>query len=188
MITPCYLSGMGLIADIQVSQDRREFVDYLLAHEVYHGIQQDLELASCIDRRQQLEENNQPNNHFWIMEGTADYAAKIAIGEIFGSEHLWGGKYENRNSILGEAYENYVLGDTEMSTVQGAAALALMVERGDLDERIILDASMWWACTVLDDFSDDNAAVVWAKNNWYKIEKIEGPIPTYQFTPEALAK
>jgi len=64
----------------------------------------------------------------------------------------------------------------------------LMVERGDLDERIILDASMWWDCTVLDDFSDDNAAVVWAKNNWYKIEKIEGPIPTYQFTPEALAK
>ena len=122
------------------------------------------------------------------MEGTADYAAKIAIGELFGSEHLYGGKYENRKSILGEAYENYMLGDTEMSTVQGAAALALMVERGDLDERIILDASMWWNCKVLDDYSDDNASVVWAKNNWFKIQKTEGPIPTYQFTSEALAK
>ena len=188
MVVPCYQSGMGLIADIQVNQDRREQVDHILAHEVYHGIQQDLELASCRDRRQQLEESKQPNNHFWIMEGTADYAAKIAIGELFGSEHLYGGKYENRKSILGEAYENYMLGDTEMSTVQGAAALALMVERGDLDERIILDASMWWNCKVLDDYSDDNAAVVWAKNNWFKIQKTEGPIPTYQFTSEALAK
>ena len=46
---------------------------HIIAHETYHGIQQDLAETVCRDRREQSE----PNNARWIAEGAADYVARI---------------------------------------------------------------------------------------------------------------
>lgn len=167
---PCYTVGMGLVAN-NLDQDINK-LKHIIAHETYHGIQQDLEETVCRDRREQSE----PNNARWIAEGAADYAARMALSKLDG-----GIRGEQR--ILKYAYSAYRGGELDMSTYQGAAALLLMVKRGELDERTILDASISHDCKVLDVYNDSNAAIINAKDSWFMIEETAA---TYSFTAEAL--
>ena len=97
------------------------------------------------------------------------------------------GGISGEQRILKYAYGAYRGGELDMSTYQGAAALLLMVKRGELDERTILDASISHDCKVLDVYNDTNAAILNAKASWFMIEETVGDSgPTYAFTAEAL--
>ena len=171
---PCYTVGMGLVAN-NVNQDINT-LKHIIAHETYHGIQQDLAETVCRDRREQSE----PNNARWIAEGAADYVARMALAKLDGG-------INGEQRILKYAYGAYRGGELDMSTYQGAAALLLMVKRGELDERTILDASISHDCKVLDVYNDTNAAILNAKASWFMIEETVGDSgPTYAFTAEAL--
>ena len=176
LAVPCYSAGMGLVA--ATSESDFSTLKYIVAHETYHGIQQDLEIEACRDRR----EANEPNNSRWLAEGTADYVAKSVLEKMDGGPSL-----EQR--ILKDAYLDYQAGETQMSTRQGSAALLLMVKRGDLDERIILDGSMFWKCETLDVYNDNNPIISNAKSSWFMIDEDTSTSPvTYKFNGDALTR
>jgi hypothetical protein len=173
---PCYSAGMGLVA--ATSETNFDTLKYIIAHETYHGIQQDLEIEACRDRR----EANEPNNSRWLAEGTADYVAKSVLAGMDGGLSL-----EQR--ILKDAYLDYQAGETQMSTRQGSAALLLMVKRGELDERIILDGSMFWKCETLDVYNDTNPIISNAKTSWFMIDEDTSTSPvTYKFSGAAFMR
>ena len=170
---PCYSFGSGYIAHVEPEQGLED-LKYTLAHETYHGIQMDLELRSCRDRR----ESPGAYSSRWLAEGAADYAAKMALSKINGDKP--GLQY-----ILKTAYQDFISGELELSTRQGSAALALMVLRGEIDEKAILGASMWSNCQSQDIYNDSNPIIQNAKKNWGEIKfEIIGGL--YSFKETAL--
>ena len=66
---------------------------------------------------------------------------------------------------------------------RGAAALSLMIQKGFLQESLILDGSLFHNCTTETDYLDANSHILNVKENWFKISSDNG---NYSFTTEAL--
>lgn len=169
---PCYNVGMGFVAGN--SEQNFDTVTYVAAHETYHTVQMDLELFSCRDRR----EAPGASSDRWLSEGAAHYAARMAMANTTS-------KKSGLQMILEDAYIAYQSGETELSTYQGGAALALMVLRGDILESKILSASMWTACQSQDIYNAANPVIKYATDNWYQIDK-DNSSGVYSFKPSVL--
>jgi len=169
---PCYNVGMGFIA----ANPEKDFdgVIYVAAHETYHNVQMDLELFSCRDRR----EAPGASPHRWLSEGAAHYAARMAMANTTSEK-------SGLQMILEDAYLAYQGGETELSTFQGGAALALMVLRGDILESEILTASMWTACQSQDIYNENNPVIRYATDNWFQID-LDTSNGVYSFKPSVL--
>lgn len=104
-----------------------------------------------------------------------------------------------QSSILGIIYPSKILQDVDKnvrdsgsaalsdnpSDKAGSGILRLLVERGYLDEQIILDGSLFHDCKRELEFSKNDPEIIFAKNNWHKIEAINGK---YQFKDIVLNK
>ena len=150
----------------------------VIIHETYHALQKDLANESCRD----LRGSDPKSNNFWIIEGTAHYFANMTNRDL-GIRNAKGNN--GLSEILEDAFNYYQRGDTDLSTVTGAAALALMVARGELDEKLILNGEMFLDCLTETAYKNDNVSVANAKKNWFLIERSAGG-SGYQFSADAL--
>ena len=73
--------------------------------------------------------------------------------------------------------------DPGRSAAKSAAAVRLMIERGDLTEADVMGATIFNDCGWADDFSMSNTAAAYARTNWHLIEQSGG---TWGFTAAAL--
>ena len=73
--------------------------------------------------------------------------------------------------------------DLGRSAAKSAAAVRLMIERGDLTEADVMGATIFNDCGWADDFSMSNTAAAYARTNWHLIEQSGG---TWGFTAAAL--
>ena len=114
----------------------------------------------------------------WIAEGTADYFSYVVQAEINGEGHP-------ASAILEAANNNAQESGTDLGRNAGksAAAVRLMIERGDLAEVDVLGATMFNDRDRVDDFSMSNTAAAYARTNWHLIEQSGG---TWRFTSAAL--
>ena len=147
----------------------------LVIHELYHAFQQDLSDESCRKLR-----DKSKSNHKWVIEGGAEYFAKVVTGEMNNKDGV--------SALLKQAYENY--NEDKDSSIsgsgiagRGAGGVRLMIERGWLKESEVLDGSFFHSCSSENDWSDDNSNVSKIKNLWYLIEEKNGK---YVFTKAAL--
>ena len=154
--------------------------DYLtlVLHELYHALQKDIGIETYID----LTENNPESNARWLSEGAAEYFAEKTYQELNKS-------YSGSNKFLSEALGSY-LEDNSTALIngaaiasRGAAALSLMVQKGLLQENLILDGSLFHNSTTETDYSDANPHILDAKKNWSKIIVDN---ENYGFSTEAL--
>ncbi len=147
----------------------------LVIHELYHAFQQDLTDESCRKLRDESK-----SNHKWVIEGGAEYFAKIVTGEMNNKDGV--------SNLLKQAYGNYNEDkDPSISgsgiAGRGAAGVRLMIERGLISESVILDGSFFHSCSSENEWSNDNSDVSKIKNRWYLIEEKSGK---YVFTAAAL--
>ena len=152
----------------------------VVIHETYHALQHDIGGdSSC---RYDSGVNSQ-----WIKEAGAIYFADVVT-------HGLGIKDSKKNSknakslMLEKALNAYqyegVLDLYAGNKEPGAAALALMVERGELDEKTILDGSLFWSCARAKIYTNSHPSIIKAKNLWFLIER--NSAGEYVFRPEAL--
>ena len=73
--------------------------------------------------------------------------------------------------------------DLGRNAAKSAAAVRLMIERGDLAEADVMGATIFNDCDWADDFSMSNTAAAYARTNWHLIEQSGG---TWGSTPPAL--
>jgi hypothetical protein len=149
----------------------------LLTHELYHALQKDIALQSCVIKRQ----NNSNSNFSWIVEGAAEYFAQVVSKEMNDS-------YLGKNKFMSDALTSYnedksnVLINAGAIASRGAAAFNLMIQRNFIDEEIIIDGTLFHDCISETDYLDSNSNIITAKNNWFKIFQDDD----YRFTDEAL--
>ena len=72
------------------------------------------------------------------------------------------------------AYRGGRDGESIDAADNAAAALRLMVERGDLREEEIIDGSIFESCDWPDQWQTSDPAVTYALGNWMQIEFING--------------
>ena len=116
----------------------------VIMHETYHAVQQDLNDNAC-----NVSYGTSASNRKWIVEGAARYASTINAYS-FGLRKQRFLSKSGRSVLLEFAldiYKNKNNTDLKNGSMQpGAAALSLMVQRGELDEKSIFDGSLFWEC------------------------------------------
>ena len=168
---------MGITEHMRNDEPLTEFQN-LLIHAQYHAFQQDLEYEEICRR------HSEPTNANtrWMLEGAAHYFSTSSVEEINGST-------EAHSKILEMALESYDrngpgLLDGGESDKTGAAALRLMIEKGMLDEKSILDGSLFHDCARELVFDSSSPEIERIRESWYQIENQGG---VYQFKSGALA-
>ena len=147
-------------------------------HETYHALQKDIAIESYVT----LSESNPDSNWQWISEGAAEYFAQKTYQELNES-------YSGSNRFIADASFSYTRDNStalingEAIASRGAAALSLMVQKGFLEESIILDGSLFHNSTTETDYLDTNPHILDVKKNWSKIIVENG---NYGFSTEAL--
>ena len=143
-------------------------------HELYHALSSYTPIYCTrggegdIDKYERLR---------WVNEGTAHYFAYYVAGEIDSLA-------EPFNMMFETAYRGGRDGESYIDTADNAAAaLRLMVERGDLAESEIIDGSMFETCDWPTQWQISDPAIAFAKNNWMNIELDNGE---WGFTSESL--
>jgi len=143
-------------------------------HELYHALSSYLQVWCT---RGGEDDTDKYERLRWVSEGTAHYFAYYVAGEI-------GGLDEPFNMMFETAYRGGQDGESHIDTADNAAAaLRLMVERGELTESEIIDGSIFETCDWPTQWQTSDPAVAFAKNNWMNIEQSGG---TWGFTPAAL--
>ena len=145
-------------------------------HELYHALSSYL-TTYCAPPDGQ-EEPEKYDAQGWIAEGTADYFSYVVQAEINGEAHPASAILQAANN---DAQESGT--DLGRNAAKSAAAVRLMIERGDLAEADVMGATIFNDCDWADDFSMSNTAAAYARTNWHLIEQSGG---TWGFTPAAL--
>ena len=153
---------------------------YVWLHELYHAFQQDLETEGECRRKSEL-----PNqNTSWMVEGTAHYQATWV------EELLNGSATENYNyidKILFDASNAFSESGSSIydgGAPSGAGGVALMIQRGLLEEESVLDASMFHYCDRELFYDSSTPEIEFIRDSWHLIEKdAKGG---YKFKSEAL--
>ena len=140
-----------------------------LVHELYHAFQHDLEERQC-----------QEVGRMMFVEGAAQYFAYF-VTEM---------RFPDRPAVptlLGNALQDHQQGDgiDEGSSTAAAAALRLMVERGDLSHNAIMDGSLFHSCARSGEFGPDVPTVRSARVEWPQIEESDGD---YQFAAAVVGR
>ena len=171
---PCFESRMAIYAftaEVTATTAQRVYI-----HELYHTLSSYLTTYCAPPDGQEEPEKYEAQG--WIAEGTADYFSYVVQAEINGEAHPASALLQEANK---EAQESGI--DLRRSAAKSAAAVRLMIERGDLTEADVLGATMFNDCDWVGDFSMSNPAAAYAQTNWHLIEESGG---TWRFTSAAL--
>jgi len=159
---PCFSSRAITYAFPEESTTAQGQHTYL--HELYHALSSYLQ-DYCTkggaldgDRFDKLR---------WVGEGTANYFAYVVAAELNGTD-------DAAEAMLRDAERGARGGETLSSAESAAAALRLMVERGDLLEEDIMSARIFETCSWPDDWQASIPSVSYAMNNWQEIESRSG--------------
>lgn len=159
---PCFSSRAVTYAFPEESTTAQGQHTYL--HELYHALSSYLQ-DYCTnggaldgDRFDKLR---------WVGEGTAHYFAYVVAAELNGTD-------DAAETMLRDAERGARGGETLSSAESAAAALRLMVERGDLLEEDIMSARIFETCSWPDDWQASIPSVSYAMNNWQEIESRSG--------------
>jgi hypothetical protein len=159
---PCFSSRAVTYALPEESTTAQGQHTYL--HELYHALSSYLQ-DYCTkggaldgDRFDKLR---------WVGEGTAHYFAYVVAAELNGTD-------DAAETMLRDAERGAQGGETLSSAESAAAALRLMVERGDLLEEDIMSARIFETCSWPDNWQASIPSVSYAMNNWQEIESRSG--------------
>lgn len=168
--------AMGVTQMMREREPLSEFQNFLI-HEFYHAFQQDLSMEGECEKRRDMENSNT----LWFVEGAAHYFATVLTAQLNNDQNPY-------SEILQIAYKGlerepdfglYGGGPDKA----GAAALRLMVERGLLEEKAIMNGSLFHNCARELIFDSTSPEMQDIRTSWKLIEK-RGDI--YVFKPEAL--
>lgn len=168
--------AMGVTAMMREREPLSEFQSFLI-HEFYHAFQQDLSMEGECEKRRNMENSNTR----WFVEGAAHYFATVLTAQLNNDQNPY-------SKILQIAYaglereSDYGLYEGGPDKT-GAAALRLMVERGLLEEKVIMDGSLFHNCARELTFDSTSPKMQDIRTSWKLIKK-RGD--TYVFKPEAL--
>lgn len=139
-----------------------------LVHELYHAFQHDLEERQC-----------QEDGRMMFVEGAAQYFAYFLTEKNFPDRPAV-------TTLLGDALNDHQRGDgiDQGNATAAAAALRLMVERGDLAHDAIMDGSLFHSCARSGEYGPDVASVQSARSDWFKIQAHAG---SYRFDPAVVS-
>jgi hypothetical protein len=171
--TPCFDSRAVIYAFPAESTDADGQHTYL--HELYHALSNYLQDYCTqggeigVDQYEALR---------WVGEGTAHYFAYVVAAELNGVPDPFSGMFQT-------ARQDALAGEGLATADPAAAALRLMVERGDLLESEILDGSLFETCDWPENWQRSNPGVAYAQDNWQKIQ-FDGD--KWGFTEEALIR
>jgi len=160
--TPCFSSRAVTYAFPKESTIKNGQHTYL--HELYHALSSYLQDyctnggALNSDRFEKLR---------WVAEGTAHYFAYVVAAELNGTD-------DAIETMLRDAERGARGGETLSSAESAAAALRLMVERGDLLEEDIMGARIFETCSWPDNWQTSIPSVSYAMSNWQEIESRSG--------------
>ena len=89
-------------------------------------------------------------------------------------------------TLLGNALQDHQRGDgiDQGSSTAAAAALRLMVERGDFSHNAIMDGSLFHSCARSGEYGRDVASVQSARSDWFKIQ---AHADSYRFDPAVVS-
>ena len=161
---PCFESRMAIYAfSSGVSELTAQRV-YL--HELYHALSN--YLATYCAPPDSHDDPGRYEAQGWIAEGTAEYFAHVVQAEINGDPHPVGAILQSAHQSLQESGTDIRGGGI---AAKSAAAVRLMIERGELTEAEVLGATMFNGCDWVDDFSMSNPAAAYAQTNWHLIEQ-----------------
>ena len=129
-----------------------------LVHELYHAFQHDLEGRQC-----------QEVGRMMFVEGSAQYFGYFLTETRFPERPA-------ATSLLGDALDGHQQGDgiDQGSSTAAAAALRLMIERGDLSHNAIMDGSLFHSCARSGEYGPGVPSVQSARLDWFQIEKRDG--------------
>ena len=129
-----------------------------LVHELYHAFQHDLEGRECQDV-----------GHMMFVEGAAQYFGYFLTETRFPERPAV-------SSLLGDARAGFQQGDgiDQGNSTAAAAALRLMVERGDLSHNAIMDGTLFHSCARSGEYGPDVPSVQSARSDWFQIENRDG--------------
>ena len=154
---------------------------YVWLHELYHAVQQDLETEGECRRKSELLNQNTP----WMVEGSAHYQATWVEELLNGSATE---SYDYIDKILLDASNAFSESGPGMydggGAASGAGGLALMIQRGLLEEESVLDASLFHSCDREFFYDSSTPEIKFIRDSWYLIEKDNKG--GYKFRSEAL--
>ena len=155
---PCFDSRAVIYAFPAESTDAEGQHSYL--HELYHALSNYLQDYCTeggeigVDQYEALR---------WVGEGTAHYFAYVVAAELNGVADPFSGMFQT-------ARQDAIAGEGLNTADPAAAALRLMVERGDLLESEILDGSIFETCDWPENWQRSNPRVAYAQDNWQQIQ------------------
>ena len=171
---PCFESRMAIYAlptEVTAATAQRVYI-----HELYHALSTYLTTHCAPEDGPEKPEKYDAQG--WIVEGTADYFSYVVQAEINGEPHPVSAILQAANNDAKESGT-----DLGRNAAKAAAAVRLMIERGDLAEADVLGATMFNDCNWANDFSMSNPAAAYARTNWHLIEQRDG---IWRFTSAAL--
>jgi len=171
---PCFESRMSIYAfpaEVTAATAQRVYL-----HELYHALSS--YLTTYCAPEGSSEDPEKYDAQGWIAEGTADYFSYVVQAEINGEAHPASAILQVANNVAQESGT-----DLGRDAAKSAAAVRLMIERGDLAEADVMGATIFNDCDWADDFSMSNTAAAYARTNWHLIEQSGG---TWGFTAAAL--
>lgn len=171
--TPCFSSRAvtyAFPAESTIPQGQHTYL-----HEIYHALSSYLQ-EYCTEGGQTNTDRFEALR--WVGEGTAHYFAYVVAAELNGTN-------DSIATMLEAAWRGAQGGEDLSSAESAAAALRLMVERGDLLEDDIMSARIFESCDWPDKWQGSNDSVTFAKENWQEIERSGD---TWSFKDTALSQ
>jgi hypothetical protein len=158
---PCFESRSAIVA-WSADQDKQT-AKQVFFHESYHGLSNYL-LRQCSPVLGRQEDSM--NDLRWFAEGTADYFGVFMAAKDDGRD-------DYVQTMLKRAYLD-LRGDPEMpleaNTYVQAAAMVLMIERGMITEKQLLNGSYFNSCDWINTFDPDAPGMDYIFENFNKIE------------------
>ena len=166
--------AMGVTKMMREREPIEEFQDFLI-HEFYHAFQQDLENEGECRRSRDQEDSNR----VWMVEGAAHYFSTMMV-------HEFNNAPDPHNKLFEIVYKGMDRLDlyNDGPDKTGAVALYLMTKLGMLDEKSIMDGSLFHNCDTEFLFDKNSSEIKHIKNSWNKIK--ESGDYKYSFSSDAL--
>ena len=166
--------AMGVTKMMREREPIEEFQDFLI-HEFYHAFQQDLENEGECRRSRDQEDSNR----VWMVEGAAHYFSTMMV-------HKFNNTPDPHNKLFEIVYKGMDRLDlyNDGPDKTGAVALYLMTKLGMLDEKSIMDGSLFHNCDTEFLFDKNSSEIKHIKNSWNKIK--ESGDYKYSFSSDAL--
>ena len=160
---------------------RKKILSISLLHEAYHSFQKIYFLPN------ECSAWNTPNYRF-LLEGGADYFASYYQLSRLNKLHLFDEYILRQVTTRDSTDSSTVLGGGDNYHLQhlpGLAAINLMINKGWVDQKSILDGSFFDDCKGLQQFLLGGTKLKYLNDNWWKIEVHNGD---YRFNPSLSIK